>query len=104
MGDLAVADEKIASKVRKSVDPGAKIVAPAMVTRLGYQQKGIKDFFRTKVGGAPVWKYVDAISLNLYPLDAYPQPNPTRGAIIGYFFEWPGASWETARRRTRWPC
>jgi hypothetical protein len=69
---------KIASKVRKSVDPGAKIVAPAMVTRLGYQQKGIKDFFRTKVGGTPVWKYVDAISLNLYPLDTYPQPNPTR--------------------------
>src|SRR4051794_39476119 len=69
---------KIASRVRDSVDSGAKLVAPAMVTRLGYQQKGIKDFYKTKVGGTPVWKYVDAISLNLYPLDSYPQPNPTR--------------------------
>jgi hypothetical protein len=65
--------------VRNTVDPGAKVVAPAMVTRLGYQQKGIRAFFKTKVDGTtPVWKYVDAISLNLYPLDRYPNPNPKR--------------------------
>lgn len=69
---------KTVHDVRDAVDPGAKVVAPAMVTRLGYQQKGIKQFYKTKVGGTPVWKYVDAISLNLYPLDAYPNPKPTR--------------------------
>jgi hypothetical protein len=57
--------------VRKAVDPGAEVVGPAMVTRLGYQQAGIKKFYATKVAGKPVWKYLDAISLNLYPLDTY---------------------------------
>jgi hypothetical protein len=57
--------------VRNAVDPGAKIIAPAMVTRLKYQQAGVRKFYATKVQGVPVWKYVDAISLNLYPLDSY---------------------------------
>jgi polysaccharide biosynthesis protein PslG len=69
---------KAVHDVRDQVDPGAKVVAPAMVTRLGYQQGGIKKFYDTKVDGNPVWSYVDAISLNLYPLDVYPNPNPTR--------------------------
>ena len=60
---------KTAYDVRNAVDPGAKIVAPAMVARLGYQRSGIKAFYATKVAGVPVWKYVDAISLNLYPVD-----------------------------------
>jgi hypothetical protein len=54
---------------RNALDPGAKVVAPAMVTRLGYQQGGIKRFYATKLNNVPVWKYVDAISLNLYPTD-----------------------------------
>jgi hypothetical protein len=69
---------KTVHDVRNAVDSGAKVVAPAMVVRLGYQQKGLKAFYQTTVAGKPVWKYVDAISLNLYPLDVYPNPNPTR--------------------------
>ena len=69
---------KTVHDVRDQVDPGAKILAPAMVTRLKYQQNGIKNFYKTTVAGKPVWKYVDAVSLNLYPLDTYPNPNPTR--------------------------
>jgi hypothetical protein len=69
---------KTVHDVRDAVDSGAKVVAPAMVARLGYQQKGIKAFFNTTVDGTPVYKYVDAISFNLYPLDRYPNPNPTR--------------------------
>jgi hypothetical protein len=77
LSDLA-ALTKAVHDVRNQVDPGAKVIAPAMVTRLGYQQTGIKKFYATKIAGKPVWKYVDAISLNLYPLDAYPSTNPTR--------------------------
>ncbi len=66
---------KAVHDVRDEVDPGAKIVAPAMVTRLGYEQKGIKKFYKTVVDGKPIWKYVDAISLNLYPLDVYTDPD-----------------------------
>lgn len=56
-------------QVRNAVDPGATVVGPAFVTRLGYQQKWIKQFYAQKVGGKPVWKYLDVISLNLYPID-----------------------------------
>jgi hypothetical protein len=66
---------KTVHDVRNAVDKGVKVVAPAMVTRLKYQQNGIKRFYQTKVNGKPVWKYVDAASLNLYPLDVYTQPN-----------------------------
>jgi hypothetical protein len=66
---------KAVHDVRDKVDRGAKVVAPAMVTRLKYQQNGIQRFYKTVVGGKPVWKYVDAISLNLYPLDVYTHPN-----------------------------
>jgi hypothetical protein len=69
---------KAVHDVRDEVDPGVKVVAPAMVTRLAYQQNGIKKFYATTVDGKPVWSYVDAISLNLYPLDAYPATDPTR--------------------------
>jgi len=69
---------KTVHDIRDQVDPGVKVVAPAMVTRLKYQQTGIKAFYKTQVGGRPVWKYVDALSFNLYPLDRYPNPDPTR--------------------------
>jgi hypothetical protein len=69
---------KAVHDTRDEVDPGARVVAPAMVTRLGYQQTGIKSFYQTLVDGTPVWQYVDALSFNLYPLDAYPNPDPTR--------------------------
>ncbi len=62
---------KAAYDVRNEVDRGALIVAPAMVTRLKYEQKGISRFYGATVPstGQPVWRYVDAISLNLYPTD-----------------------------------
>ncbi|HEX3932552.1 MAG TPA: hypothetical protein VHW64_17790 [Nocardioides sp.] len=60
---------KAAYDVRNQVDKGALLVAPAMVTRLGFEQKGIGTFYSSKVSSThkPVWRYVDAISLNLYP-------------------------------------
>jgi len=60
---------KAAHDVGNQVDPRARIIAPAMVTRLKFEQKRIQSFYRTRIGGRPVWKYVDAISLNLYPTD-----------------------------------
>jgi len=69
---------KAVHDVRDATDPGAKIVAPAMVTRLGYQQTGLRHFYQTRVGGRPIWKFIDVISLNLYPLDVYPQSRGTR--------------------------
>lgn len=65
---------KAVHDVRNQVDPGAQVVGPAMVTRLGYEARGAKRFYATRIGGKPVWSYVDAISLNLYPLDTYLHP------------------------------
>jgi hypothetical protein len=59
------------SAVRNRFDRHAKVVAPSMVTRLDYQQKGLSDFFAQHVGGKPVWRYVDAIGLSMYPLPTY---------------------------------
>jgi hypothetical protein len=65
---------KAAYDVRNTVDPGALIVAPAMVTRLKFEQKGLATFYASKVAAThqPVWKYIDAISVNLYPLQTMP--------------------------------
>jgi hypothetical protein len=67
-----------AAEVRSQVDPGARLIAPALVSRLPYQQKRILQFYAQKVNGKPVWKYVDALSFNLYPLDSYPSGSGTR--------------------------
>jgi hypothetical protein len=69
-----------ASQVRQEVDPGARLVGPSMVSRLAYQQKWIKQFYARKVGGKPVWKYVDALGFSLYPLDTAPARSKTRPA------------------------
>jgi hypothetical protein len=68
---------KAAYDVRNKVDRGALIVAPAMVTRLPFEQNIIKSFYATKVPSThkPVWKYIDAISLNLYPTETIPLPH-----------------------------
>lgn len=65
---------KAAYDVRNKVDRGAQIIAPAMVTRLKFEQKVISAFYATRVPSThkPVWKYVDAISLNLYPTGTIP--------------------------------
>jgi hypothetical protein len=52
----------------RSVDPSAKLVAPAMVTRLSGQRVWIKKFYALKVKRKNVSKYVDALSFQLYPL------------------------------------
>jgi hypothetical protein len=71
-----VALTKAAYDVRNKVDRGASIVAPAMVTRLKFEQKGLRAYYSSKVASThrPVWKYVDAISLNLYPLQTIALP------------------------------
>jgi hypothetical protein len=70
-----------AAQVRNQVDPGAKLIAPALVTRLPYQQKWIKKFYAQTVNGKPVWKFVDALSFNLYPLETYPHGSGTRPGV-----------------------
>jgi hypothetical protein len=52
----------------RSVDPKARLVAPALVARLGAQQSWIKSFYAQKPGGKNVSSYVDALSFQLYPL------------------------------------
>jgi hypothetical protein len=55
----------------KSVDKGALVVGPAFAARINEQIRGITRFAFARVDGVPAWKYVDAVSLNLYPLDKY---------------------------------
>jgi hypothetical protein len=62
---------KAAHDVRNSHDKKVRVIAPAMVTRLAYQQKWIKKFYQQKVARKPVWTFVNALSFNLYPLDTY---------------------------------
>jgi hypothetical protein len=57
--------------VRNKVDKGAKVTGPAMVTRLDYQLKGLSQYFKQRVGGKAVWRYMDAIALSLYPLPKF---------------------------------
>jgi hypothetical protein len=67
MGKLAALTRALA-QVRNRYDPHAKVVAPSMVTRLGYEQKGIASYYRQRVGGVPVWRFVNATAFSLYPL------------------------------------
>ena len=45
-----------------------KVVAPALATRLTGQRAWLRTFYAQKTGGKKVAAYVDAVSLNLYPL------------------------------------
>jgi hypothetical protein len=59
-------------------DKTAKVVAPALATRLTSQRKWLRTFYGTKVGGKKVSSYVDAVSLNLYPAaNASPESSMT---------------------------
>ena len=62
---------KVMHDVRHRIDRHALVIAPSMVTRLGYQLKGLSKYYHQRVGGKPVWKYVDAVALSLYPLPKY---------------------------------
>ena len=46
------------------------LVAPAMVTRASFQRTWMDRFYATKVSGRPVADYVNAVSVQLYPLPA----------------------------------
>jgi hypothetical protein len=52
----------------RAVDPSARLVAPALVTRLSSQQTWIKSFYSQKVAKKNVSAYVDALSFQLYPM------------------------------------
>jgi hypothetical protein len=52
----------------KAVDPSAIVVGPAFATRLSWQRTYLGTFYGQRVNGVPVWKRMDAIALNLYPL------------------------------------
>jgi len=68
MADLV----RAAWEVRQAVDPGAKIIAPSMVTRLTYEVKWIKSFYQLSTGGKKVWRYIDAMTYSFYPVDKLP--------------------------------
>ena len=51
----------------RAVDPSARLVAPALVSRLSSQQTWIKAFYSQKVAKKNVSAYVDALSFQLYP-------------------------------------
>ena len=44
------------------------LVAPALVTRAAFQRTWVDKFYAQKVSGRPVADYVNAVSLQLYPL------------------------------------
>ena len=59
---------KVTWNVLNSADPKAQVVSPAMATRLKSQQKWIDKFYSQRTGGARVGRWMDVVSLNLYPL------------------------------------
>ena len=56
------------SKIVNNNDRSAKVVSPALATRLTGQRKWLRTYFAQRTGGKRVAAYVDAVSLNLYPL------------------------------------
>ena len=62
-----------AYQVRNEVDPGAKLIGPSFVMRYPYQLKWFAKWAKTRVGtdSDPVWKFDDALSFSLYPLNTY---------------------------------
>jgi polysaccharide biosynthesis protein PslG len=59
-----------AAKIIHAVAPKAVVVSPAMVTRLQYQRAFMNKFFAAKVGGKRVGSFINAVGLDLYPLES----------------------------------
>ena len=59
---------KVTWQVLNNVDPKAQVVAPALATRLSGQRKWLRTFYAQRTGGARVARWLDVVSLNLYPL------------------------------------
>jgi hypothetical protein len=57
----------------KGADRGALVIGPAFANRIAEQTRGIGFFYyyRFPDNRTPVWRYMDAISLNLYPKAYY---------------------------------
>jgi hypothetical protein len=69
---------QVASQVVNRNDGSAKVVAPALATRLTGQRAWLRSFYAQRVGGKKVAAYVDAVSLNLYPVaNASPESSMT---------------------------
>jgi hypothetical protein len=62
---------RIAYQVRNRVDPAATVVAPSFAVRLLGQRRWLSRYVAQRVGGRPVWRYVDATALSLYPMATY---------------------------------
>ena len=56
------------SKVLAKHAPKATLAAPALATRLTGQRKWLRTFYAQRVARRPVARWVDVVSLNLYPL------------------------------------
>lgn len=63
---LTIAASKIIHRVAKR----ALVVSPAMVLRMWYQRQFMDKFFAAMVDGRRVGRYVDAIALDLYPVQS----------------------------------
>jgi hypothetical protein len=74
MADLV----KTVYDVRAATDPSVRVIAPAQVARYAYQRTWTRAFYKLTTGGQPVWKYVDAIAYNLYPVATYATKTGTR--------------------------
>jgi hypothetical protein len=59
-----------ASKIIHSNAPDALVVAPAMVLRMRYQRTFMDKFFAQKVGDRRIGRFVDAVGLDLYPIES----------------------------------
>ena len=59
---------KVTSKIVNANDRKAKVVAPALATRLTGQRKWLRDFYASGPAASRVASWVDVVSLNLYPL------------------------------------
>ena len=59
---------KVTHSVVNSNDAKAKVVGPAFATRLTSQRRWMDTFFVQQTGGSRVGRWMDVVSLNLYPL------------------------------------
>jgi hypothetical protein len=59
---------KLTYKIVNRNDRKAKVVGPALATRLTGQRKWLREFYAERTGGRRVAGWMDVVSLNLYPL------------------------------------
>jgi hypothetical protein len=62
---------RVLARTRDRLRPDAQVIGPPMVTRLPYELKAIAPIYRYRLDGKPLWRYLDAVSLHLYPMPRY---------------------------------